>query len=127
MTIDMSEYTSSQYLRVADLKEVEGGTIKATIVNIEVNEKYDKPDLILDDGSILSCSPTNCNILTRHYGARSDDWLKKEIELFVDTFDINGVQKEGIKVRPISPPLPPEKKQPIKSRKRDPFDDSIPF
>jgi hypothetical protein len=55
--------------------------------------------------------------LVRAYGRRSTDWIDKTIELFIDTYlDRNaGVEKELVKVRPISPPVenkasPPPKK-----------------
>jgi hypothetical protein len=77
----------------------------------------------------LSANATSCGCLIRAYGAESDDWLDKEIEIYVDEVEIKGkntgemVTTDAVLVRPISPPL--EKKAPVK--RKDDLDDSIPF
>jgi hypothetical protein len=124
--MDMSKYAGSKFLRVADVRE--HGPFKVKIVGVEIGE-YDKPDITFDDGSRLSCNATNCGLLIRAYGAESDDWLNKQLELYVGEVDYKGQPTETILVKPISPPL--EKKTPVKPNKRGnaggDLDDEIPF
>jgi hypothetical protein len=130
--MDLSKYGPSRFLKVEDLKEL--GSFKAKIVAVEIGEKFDKPEIVLDDGSVLSLNATNCGRLLRVYGAESDDWLNKIVELAVGTVDYKGTPTETILLTPISPPL--ENKAPIKpvkpsakSRKaeRTDLDDEVAF
>jgi hypothetical protein len=130
--MDMSRYAGSKYLKVADLKE--SGPFEARIVEVGIGDKFDKPEITLDDGSTLSCNATNCGRLIRAYGAESTDWIDKEIELYVGPIDFNGQPQEAILVKPISPPLEtraavkPEVAKPQKrGSSRDDMDDTIPF
>jgi hypothetical protein len=123
--VDMSKYMGGRFLKAADIEE----PFRAKIEAIEIGEKFDKPEAILDDGSVLSLNATNCGRLGRAYGANSDDWLGKEVELSVGTVDYQGQPTETILVKPISPPL--EKKAPVKRKKRgnarDDLNDEIAF
>jgi hypothetical protein len=119
--MDLSKNAGSQYLRVADLKK--SGPFKAKITAVKINEKFDKPDIVLDDGTTLSLNVTSSGRLIRHYGSESDDWIGKEVELYVDEVDYKGQLQEAVLVRPISPPL--DEKAPVK--RKDDLDDSIPF
>jgi hypothetical protein len=110
--VDMSKYMGGRFLKAADIKE--SGPIRARIADIEIGEKFDKPEAILDDGSVLSLNATNCSRLGRAYGADSDDWIGKEIELDVGEVDFKGELKESILVEPISPPLEDSKKARVK-------------
>jgi hypothetical protein len=110
--MDMSQYAGGKYLKVADLKE--SGPLRATIVEVGISEKYAKPELTLDDGSILSCNATNTLRLIRAYGAESDDWIGKEIELDIGEVDYQGQPQEAILVNPISPPLETKTKAAVK-------------
>ena len=92
--MDMSQYAGGKYLKVADLKE--SGPLRVTIVEVGISEKYAKPELTLDDGSILSCNTTNTNRLIRAYGAESDDWIGKEIELDLGEVDYQGQPQEAV-------------------------------
>jgi hypothetical protein len=127
--MDMSQYAGGKYLKVADLKE--SGPLRATIVEVGISEKYAKPELTLNDGSILSCNATNTLRLIRAYGAESDDWIGKEIELDIGEVDYQGQPQEAILVDPISPPLQTKaavKAQPQKrGRTRDDLDEEIGF
>jgi hypothetical protein len=117
--MDASKYVGSKYLKVTTLKE--SGPFKAAIVAVERNEKYDKLDVSLDDGSVLSLNATNCGRLVRAYGAETDSWIDKEVELHVGELEYNGVMKEAVLVKPISPSS--RKEAPAKP----PFDDDSPF
>jgi hypothetical protein len=75
----------------------------------------------------------------RHYGAESNDWREKEIELSVEDYvdEKTNETKQMIVVKPISPPLSSEEKAPVikpqakaKSKRGntgDDLNDSIPF
>jgi hypothetical protein len=102
MKMDMSQYASIKSLKFSDLKE--SGPFRAAIVEVGVTEKFAKPELTLDDGSILSCNTTNTNKLIRTYGTESNDWLGKEIEIDIGEIDYQGQPQEAVLVKPISPP-----------------------
>jgi hypothetical protein len=123
--VDMSKYMGSQFWKVADVKE--SGPFQAKIADVEINEKFDKPkpEVHLDDGSILSLNATNVGRLVRAYGANSDDWIGKEIELSIGEVDYQDKAVETILVKPISPPI--ENKAPAKPKRRDELNDEIPF
>jgi hypothetical protein len=129
--MDMSQYAGGQFLKVADVKAV--GPFKVTIVAVEVG-KFKRPNVTFSDGRILSLGKNNVGKLISAYGAESDDWLQRQVELTVDEIEIDSEMKEAIIVKPISPP--PENKAPVKPQKkrgnaggnnRDDLDDSIPF
>jgi hypothetical protein len=114
-SMDVSKYGGQQFLNVAALKELEGQTLQARVVGVEESEKFEgKLELELDDGSIFTLSEPNLLVLVRAYGAESNDWLDKTIKLVIDTYvDGGGVTKEMIKLRTVTPPLPPEKKKAV--------------
>jgi hypothetical protein len=128
--VDAAEYVGGGYLKLAALK-AGGGSLQTTIIGIEVNNKYEKLDLYLEDGSILSCNVTNTRTLIRAYGRETDAWVNKEIELYIGSVDFEDKPKEVILIKPISPPIeaearvkPPEK--PKKGGTRGDLDDEIP-
>jgi hypothetical protein len=80
MGMDMRKYLKKVFLKVDDVKA--SGPIRVTI--IEVTEgQFDKPNLTFHDGTQLSLNATNGRVLARAYGMESDDWLGKELELYV--------------------------------------------
>jgi hypothetical protein len=113
----------SRFLKVADVKE--GGTFQAKIVAVEISEKFDKPEANLDDGSVLSLNATNVGRLVRAYGANSNDWIGKTIELSVGEVEYQDKPVETILVKAVSPPI--ENKAPAKPKRRDDLNDEIPF
>jgi hypothetical protein len=119
--VDMSKYMGSQFLKVAGVKE--SGPFQAKIVDIEINEKFDKPEVKLDDGSVLSLNATNVGRLVRAYGANSNDWIGKAIELSVGEVEYQDKPVETILVKAVSPPV--ENKAPVKPKRN--FDDAIGF
>ena len=124
--MDISKYLGSAFRNVADVKV--NGPLRMVIVNV-VEGKFDKPDLVFDDGTRLSLSVTNIRILARVYGTDGADWIGKEIELYVGETEYEGKPQESILVKPISPPIkkrpPPKPKG--ESDKRGDLDDEIPF
>jgi hypothetical protein len=67
---------------------------------------------------------TNNRILMRAYGRNSDDWVGKEIELYLGEIEFQGTAREAVLVRPISPPIKKPKKPP---EEPPPFNDEIPI
>jgi hypothetical protein len=100
--MDMSEYAGSRYLKVKDVKD---GPIRVKIARVELG-KYAKPDLHLDDGSILSANATNVRILCRAYGNDDAGWTGCEIELALGEIEFKGAMQEAIIVNPITPAKP---------------------
>src|SRR6516162_5478504 len=78
--MDVSKYLGSTFLKVADVKV--NGPIRVVIASI-VEGKFDKPDLVFDDGTRLSLNVTNTRTLARAYGKDTAVWVDKEIELNV--------------------------------------------
>ena len=129
--MDVSKYLGSTFLKVADVKV--NGPIQVVIVSI-VEGKFEKPDLVFDDGTRLSLNVTNTRILARAYGKDTAFWIDKEIELNVGETKYQGKPQESILITPISPPV--DKKAwvdgPTSARRipRGPandMDDEIPF
>src|SRR5690349_2915586 len=111
----MSDFCGSKYLKLAD---VENGPIEATIAVVKYYEKYDKADVHLDDGSILSLNSTNARTLARADGFESNDWLGKQLRLVRGEFEYNGEARPGIVIAPVTPPTPPENKKASKPSKK---------
>ena len=117
--MDMQEFSGGGFVKVDDVKE---GPIKEQIDAVKLG-KWDKPNLVFESGSLLSVNATNNRILMRAYGRNSDDWVGKEIELYLGEIEFQGTPQEAVLVRPISPPIKP-KKPPAE---KPPFDDEIPW
>jgi hypothetical protein len=79
------------------------------------------------DGTKLSVNATNNRTLVTSYGADSDDWINKQIELSLGEVEYDGQMQETIVVKPISPPVEKKKSpEPRKSRSGE-MDDEIAF
>jgi hypothetical protein len=119
VTVDMKKFCGSAFLKLADL---EGGPRRVLISGV-CEGKFGRPEMTLDDGSKFSVNATNARLLRAAYGDDSDDWLDKEVELYLGPVEYNGEKLTSILVKPISPQI---KKKPPTPR-RDDMDDSIPF
>src|SRR5262245_5182397 len=86
MSMDMSKYASAAFIKPVDL---EGGPQIKKISAIEEG-KFGKPNLIFDDGTLLSLNGTNVNTLMRAFGWDSEDWIDQQIELRAGTLKYNG-------------------------------------
>jgi hypothetical protein len=124
--MDMSEFAGRNFLRVADLHQQ--GSFKATVVAVERDKKFGKANIFLSEGSILSLNVTNARTLIRSFGAESDDWIGKEIELYIGLVEYEGEEKETILVRVVSAEIEnkkavtPQKKKVVKD-----MDDELPY
>jgi len=102
-TMDVSKYLGNNaFLRVGDVKV--NGPIRVVIASV-TEGKFDKPDLTFDDGTRLSLNVTNTRTLAHAYGTDGDDWIGKEIELYVGETEYEGKPQESILIKPISPPV----------------------
>ena len=120
--MDMRKYSGANFLKVDDVR---AGPLRETIANIKIG-KYDKPDMYLESGGCLSLSATNTHTLIRAYGPNSDDWIGKELELYVGEIEFQNKPIDAVLVRPISPPLAAaERTKPATAH--DEMDDEIPY
>ena len=97
--MDMSKFSGENFVKVNDVRD---GPIEGKIAGVREG-KYGKPDLILESGDVLSLNVTNNKTLIRAYGRNSDDWVGKEVELFLGTIPYNGTDNDAALVKAISP------------------------
>jgi hypothetical protein len=117
--MDMRKFSSGRFYRLDDVRD---GPVTEVIATVKLG-KWDRPDLAFESGSLLSVNSTNNAVLVRAYGANSDDWIEKEIELFQGEIEYQGKPQDAVLVRPISPPLKPaDRKKP-----HDDMDDELPY
>jgi hypothetical protein len=125
--MDMRKFSGKNFVKVNDVRD---GPIEGRVAGISEGN-YGKPDLILESGDTLSVNATNNKILMRAYGPNSDDWIGKEVELFLGEIEYQGKMQEAVLVRPISPLVKAKEQTKLKQATGDgkPFDDSseIPF
>ena len=125
--MDMRKFSGNHYIKTDDVRD---GPLVQVIAAVKMG-KYDKPDLVFESGDLLSLNVTNTQTLIRAYGPNDVDWIEKEIELFHGEIEYQGKMQEALLVRPMSPPLKPSARTPLKpSGKKKPaiaFDDDVPF
>jgi hypothetical protein len=121
--MDMKKYSSAHFIKVTDVRD---GPIEAQIAAVREG-KYDKPDLVFENGDMLSLNATNNKILMRAYGADSDYWLGKTIKMFLGEVEYQRKMQEAVLVQPISPSLKDTKAANAnRATDQDPSDE-IPF
>ena len=98
--MDMRKYSGKIFIKVDDVR---GGPIRVKIAAVKEGQ-YGKPDLVFENGDSFSLNATNNRILVQEYGQDSDDWINKEIELFLGEIEYQGEMQEAVRVKPISPP-----------------------
>lgn len=99
--MDMRKFSSETFLKVDDVRDC---PLQERIAVVKMGN-FDRPDLVFENGDVLSLNATNNKILVRAYGPNSDDWIDKEIELFLGEIEYQKKMKESVIVRPVSPPL----------------------
>jgi hypothetical protein len=97
--MDMSKYAGSGFLNVEKMKR--RGTMTARIEAVNIG-KYDKPNITIDTGEVLSANATVVSELIGLFGSESDDWVGCDIELYIGTVAFQGVPKEAILVRAVA-------------------------
>jgi hypothetical protein len=128
--MDMKKYAGSAFIKIDDVKD---GPIKGVIEDV-VQGKYDRPDIVFEDGSKFGVNATNVRILNRAYGTDSDGWIGQRIELYEGEAEYQDNMVPSVCVRPISPPTssseggtPAAKPKPRPKAKGGDMDDEIPF
>lgn len=122
--MDMRKYCSGEtYLTIADVRD---GPLQMTIADAREG-KYDKPDLHLEGGDVLSLNATNRKTLVRAYGFASGSWIGKQIELSLGKTTFEGETRDSIIVNPVSPALTAAEKAAAGELPADKMDDEIPF
>ena len=127
MTMKMSQFFVSPFLKGADFEEGETRTLTIKSVDEEEVGKEKEQKVVVhfreeEKGWVLN--KTNWRTIEKVYGD-TVDWPGKRIELFGAWVEFGGEQQLGIRVRvPRSPPPAPS---PLPPPKSDPIDDDIPF
>jgi hypothetical protein len=121
--MDMRKYRGDTFIKVDDVR---GGPIQEKIAAVKEGQ-YDKPDLVFESGDLLGLNVTNTKILVRAYGPNSDDWIDKEVELFLGEVEYQKKMQPSVLVRPISPPLTAKEKTVAAKKFGDEFGDAPPF
>jgi hypothetical protein len=120
--MDMRKFSGEHFVKVANVKD---GPIQGQIAVVKEG-KYEKPNIVLESGDVLSLNATNNQALVRAYGTESDHWIGKMIEMFLGVIQYNGADHEAVLVRPVSPPIKQTKNDKEKPPSGD-MDDEIPF
>jgi hypothetical protein len=108
---DLKKYVGPRFIKP---DHVRNEPIRTTINGVRQG-KFEKLELVLDDGDVLSLNATNTEVLMNAYGRNSKHLVDKEIELYFGQLRYNGADNDAVLVRPISLP-----------EKID-MDDEIPF
>lgn len=90
---------SGDYLKAADLNDQEHTVV---IAKVEVKEFDDGNKLLLtfkDRKKGLVANKTNAGRIAMMHGDETDNWIGKEIILYVDIVDFQGKPTEAIRVR----------------------------
>jgi hypothetical protein len=136
--MDMRQY-AAKYIKPDHVRD---GPIQTRVVKVFEDERYGRPTLELENGSLFTLNTGNFNTLMKAWGYSSDDWLGQELIFELGTYkdwkSDPPEEKETVKVRAISPaktaaqngsapasrPLPPSR---VVTSFKDDMDDSIPF
>ena len=123
--MDMRKYSRrSAYIKVDDVRD---RPRDETIVFVKEG-KFGKPDLTFESGKVFSINTSNTETLIAAYGADSDLWINKQIQLYLGSIHYQGEDHEAVLIKPITPPVK-QKKEAEAADDDAPFYDStnIPF
>jgi hypothetical protein len=120
--MDMRKYATDHFVKTDDVRD---NPIEDQIAVVK-DGKYDKPNIVLESGDVLSLNATNRKMLVRAYGNESDLWIGKTIRLFLGMIEYQGADHEAVLVEPISPPIKKKKTKDDGSKPAPDFDDPIP-
>jgi hypothetical protein len=134
--MDIGQFASS-WVKPDDVRHE---PIVTRIIAVLMNDKLQRPMLELETGNQFTLFERNVDALIKAWGRDTDEWPGYEVELSYETYTIrksdgSTEEKEGVKIRPISPrkapsdangtaakPLPPTRQQ-----LRDEMADDLPF
>ena len=114
---NMRKFAATEFVKVEDLRD---GPRQETIAEI-VDGKFERPDIIFESGARMGLNGTNTLTLCNAYGDDDEDWIGRVVELFVGTICYQGMDKEVVLVRPISPPIKRATSKETKPRDDVPF------
>jgi hypothetical protein len=106
--MDMTSYLPAKFYRISD---VESGPVTETILRVDRSDRFDKAEITFESGNVLTLSSTNVAVLVKAFGADSDAWAKKTIELYLGQVPFKGEMTDSVLVRPVSPPVPAEERK----------------
>jgi hypothetical protein len=98
ITMDMRQFKKPRFLKVDDVRN---GPRQMRIAGV-LTGKYDKPDLIFENGDKLGLSATNIETLAEAYGWESDSWTGHVVELSVGKGKFEGEDIDMVLIKPIS-------------------------
>lgn len=123
--MDISDQISSGFIKPEHLDHPE----RAIIANVAPG-RFDRPDMELQDGRTLGLNGTNLRTMNSAWGPLTEEWVGKEIELYVGKTTYNGQERDSVLVRTISPHIAWRSKMGApagsQARKKE-LDDDIPF
>ena len=114
---NMRKFAATEFVKVEDLRD---GPRQETIAEI-VDGKFERLDIIFESGARMGLNGTNTLTLCNAYGDDDEDWIGRVVELFVGTICYQGMDKEVVLVRPISPPIKRATSKETKPRDDVPF------
>jgi hypothetical protein len=124
-SLNLKNYAGEHFIKPDDVRE---HSLRRKIAGIREG-KYGKPDLIFENGDILSLNGTNVNTLRKAYGDDSEALVGKVIELILGKLKYNGTLNDAVLVKPLSPPDKSNGSAPVSDSPPDKpeLDDEIPF
>lgn len=120
----MGHYGKVKYLKLDDVRE---NPICATVLGVEIDQKYDRPILDLGRVGKLSLNATNVIVMNCAFGFEDKDWMNQEIELYAGLTRFDGKDQDSILIKPLSSPNPDATRNPRPAKRGDGMDDEIPF
>ncbi len=119
--MELSSVFGGDTLKAADLPN--GAEPTVTIASVE-QKKFDNGNKLIlkfvGKKKALVCNKTNAKRIAMNHGSNTDQWIGKQITLYVDIVDFQGEPTEAIRVRPMrSAPAQ-------QSRPADDFADRVP-
>lgn len=104
--MELSQVFSSATLKASDLQ---GHEPTVTIETVEM-KKFDNGNKLVisfkGKEKTLVCNKTNANRIAYAYGTNTDNWIGKQITLYVEPVDFQGSTVEAIRVRAKKPAAP---------------------
>jgi hypothetical protein len=95
--MDMRPYRKAKFVKVADVAE----PYQQRIAGV-VEGKFEKPELVFENGDKLSLSATNVDTLTAAFGFESDAWIGHVVELYPGEGEYQGESVAMVMVRAIT-------------------------
>src|SRR5262249_30072762 len=101
--MDMRKYATG-FIKPDDVRD---GPLQDRIVNVYESEEFQRPVLELASGNQFIVNNTNCAILNRAWGWKSEDWLEQDLEFLLghykDWRENPPKECETVVLHPLSP------------------------